>query len=347
MPYMVIFLLPYHFEQKDDKLYGCIGTSGRVLMKLIGNVADITTELQGSIITIGNFDGIHLGHQKIFNRVVAESGQQGRKSVVITFDPHPKKVIHPERRPFFILAPVEEKLSLIEEAGIDTTILIPFSQEFSRTTAEEFVTDILWKRLRIKKVVIGYDYKFGKDKGGNADFLRNYGTKLGFQVEEIAAIKMGDVIVSSTNIRLSILTGDITMASKMLGRPYNVRGVVTRGYRRGTEIGYPTANIESEKVIPATGVYAIIAELDGERHQGVINIGYCPTFGDEEITAEVHLLDFKGDIYGKEMEVFFIDRIRDELKFERPEKLVEQIQRDITRARTILAPHLNDRPNES
>ena len=315
-------------------------------MKVIRNLADITPELKGSIVTIGNFDGIHLGHRKIFKRVIEESRRYDKKSVVITFDPHPKKIIHPERRPFFILAPAEERLSLIETLGIDTTILISFTWEFSQTTAEDFVTDILWKKLQCKKIVIGYDYKFGKDKGGNADFLRECGTNLGFQVEEIAAIKMGDKIVSSTNIRLSILAGDVTTASKMLGRPYNVRGIVTRGYRRGTEIGYPTANIESEKVIPATGVYAIIAELDGKRHQGLINIGYCPTFGNEEITAEVHILDFHGDIYGKEMEVFFVDRIRDELTFENPEKLKEQIQHDITRARVILAPHVTEFRNE-
>jgi len=341
-----LYLFDNNSEEKDDKLYTSIGASGRILMKVIKNIADITQELQGSIITIGNFDGIHLGHQKIFKRVVAESRQQVRKPVVITFDPHPKKVIHPERRPFFILAPVEEKLSLIAAAGIDTTILIPFSPEFSQTTAEEFVNDILWNRLQTKKIIIGYDYKFGKDKGGNANLLRNYGAKLGFEVEEIAAIKLGDTIVSSTNIRLSILAGDVGMAAKMLGRPYNVRGIVSRGYRRGTEIGYPTANIESEKVIPAIGVYAIVAEFDGKRYQGVINIGYCPTFGNEEITAEVHLLDFQGDIYGREMEVFFIDRLRDELKLESSEQLVKQIKKDIQQARTILAPHFTNGHNE-
>jgi riboflavin kinase/FMN adenylyltransferase len=316
-------------------------------MKAIKNLADTTPELKGSIITIGNFDGIHLGHRKIFKRVIEESKRYDRKSVVITFEPHPKKVIHPERRPFFILTPAAEKLSLIEMLGIDTTILISFTREFAQTTAKEFVTDILWKKLQCKKMVIGYDYKFGKDKGGNADFLRKWGMKLGFQVEQIAAIKMGDKIVSSTNIRLAILDGNVTMASQMLGRPYNVKGIVTRGYHRGTEIGYPTANIESEKVIPATGVYAIIAEFDGKRHQGVINIGYCPTFGNEEITAEVHILDFHGDIYGKEMEVSFIDRIRDELTFESPEKLREQIQHDITRAKVILAPHVTELHNEN
>jgi len=315
-------------------------------MKVIRNVLDITPELHGSIITIGNFDGIHMGHQKIFRKVVSESEQQGRKSVVMTFDPHPKKVIHPERRPFFILTPVEEKLSLIEAAGIDTTILISFSHEFSRTSAEAFVKEILWRRLRIRKVIIGYDYKFGRNKGGNADLLRKFGAELGFEVEEIGAIKLGDVIASSTNIRLSILSGNVSTAAKLLGRPYNVRGIVSRGYRRGTEIGYPTANIESEKVIPAIGVYAIIAKLEGKNHMGVINVGYCPTFGDEEITAEVHLLDFQGDIYGKEMEVFFIDRIRDEFTFESPEKLMEQIEKDIQQARTILGPHFIDSANE-
>jgi len=316
-------------------------------MNVIRTVEDITPGLKGVIITIGNFDGIHLGHQKIFKRVITESRHRGRKSVVLTFDPHPKKVIHPKRRPFFILAPVEEKLSLIKKAGINTTLLVSFNPQFSRTTAEEFVTDILWNRLKISKVIIGYDYKFGRNKGGNADLLRTMGTKLGFEVEEIAAIRLDTAIVSSTNIRLSILSGEVAMAARMLGRPYNVRGIISRGYRRGTDVlGYPTANIESEKVIPAIGVYAIIAHLNGKRHQGVINIGYCPTFGNEKITAEVHLLDFQGDIYGKDMEVFFIDRIRDELHFDGPERLREQIERDITQARTILAPHYADHYDE-
>jgi len=306
-------------------------------MKIIRNIDNIPEDLTGSIVTIGNFDGIHLGHREIFRKIVREARESNKKSVVITFDPHPQKIIHPERRPFFLLTPLNEKLDLIKSCDVDAVILITFSIEFARITAEEFVENILWKKLRLSKLLVGYDYAFGKGKGGNAEFLKASGRKLGFQVEEIGAVKTDGMISSSTGIRLAVLDGNVKQASEMLGRPYGVSGTVVEGYRRGTDIGYPTANIKSEKVIPATGVYAIIAELEGIRHQGVINIGYNPTFGNEEISAEVHLLDFEGDIYGRDITILFIDRLRDEIKFKSPEELARQIKRDIERAREILS----------
>ncbi|MBW2636707.1 MAG: bifunctional riboflavin kinase/FAD synthetase [Deltaproteobacteria bacterium] len=308
-------------------------------MKIIRKVNYITQEYRDSNVTIGNFDGIHLGHQELLKKTVKESREANRKSIVITFDPHPKKVIHPERRPFFLLNTLDEKLRLIESFNIDIVILISFTTQFSKTTAEEFVRNILWNKLHLNKLFIGYDYAFGKNKGGNAACLRTFGEKLGFQVEEIGAVMIDDTIVSSTNARLSILEGDVRRASRMLARPYNMSGNVVKGFRRGTEIGFPTANIESEKVIPAEGVYAIIAEVEGNRYQGVINIGYNPTFGNEEISLEVHLLDFQGDIYEKTIDIQFIDRLRDEIKFDSPDKLVVQIKKDIDRAKEILAPY--------
>jgi riboflavin kinase/FMN adenylyltransferase len=308
-------------------------------MKIIRNIDYITQEYRDSNVTIGNFDGIHLGHQEILKRTVRESREANRRSIVITFDPHPQKVIHPERRPFFLLTTAEEKLRLIESFNIDIVILISFTTQFSKTTAEEFVRNILWDKLHLNKLFIGYDYAFGKNKGGDAACLRTFGEKLGFQVEEIGAVMIDDTIVSSTNARLSILEGDVRGASRMLGRPYNMSGTVVKGFRRGTEIGFPTANIESEKVIPAEGVYAIIADVEGNRYQGVINIGYNPTFGNEELSLEVHLLDFQGDIYKKTIDIHFIDRLRDEIKFDSPDKLVVQIKKDIDRAKEILAPY--------
>ncbi|MEA3470693.1 MAG: bifunctional riboflavin kinase/FAD synthetase [Thermodesulfobacteriota bacterium] len=308
-------------------------------MKIIRKIDYITQEYRDSNVTIGNFDGIHLGHQEILRKTVKESKEANRRSIVITFDPHPKKIIHPERRPFFLLSTLDEKLRLIESFNIDIVILISFTAEFSKTTAEEFVRNILWDKLHLNKLFIGYDYAFGKNKGGNAAFLRTFGEKLGFQVEEIGAVMVDETIVSSTNVRLSILKGDVRGASRMLERPYNVSGTVVKGFRRGTEIGFPTANIESEKVIPAEGVYAIIAEVEENRYQGVINIGYNPTFGNEELSMEVHLLDFQGDIYEKKIDIQFIDRLRDEIKFDSPEKLVVQIQKDIASAKKILAPY--------
>ncbi len=312
-------------------------------MKIIRNIDNIPENLTGSIVTIGNFDGIHLGHREIFRKLVREARERNKKSVVITFDPHPQKIIHPERRPFFLLSPLNEKLDLIKSCDVDAVILITFSIEFAGITAEEFVENILWKKLRLSKLLIGYDYAFGKGKEGDAEFLKASGRKLGFQVEEIGAVKTDGMISSSTGIRLAILDGNVKQASEMLGRPYGVTGSVVKGYRRGTDIGYPTANIKSEKVIPATGVYAIIAELEDIRHPGVINIGYNPTFGNEEISAEVHLLDFEGDIYGKDITVLFIDRLRDEIKFKSPEELARQIKKDIERAREILSSRAEDK----
>lgn len=308
-------------------------------MDVIKDLENIPKDLRYSLITIGNFDGIHLGHQQIFQRLTTEAHEKNRKSVVITFEPHPQKVIHPERRPFFLLTPLAEKLDFIASLGIDAAIVIPFSLEFAHITAEEFVRTILWNKFRLQKIFIGYDYAFGNNKEGNAGFLEKFGGELGFQVEEISAVTIDGIIVSSTNIRLAILEGNVGRAARMLDRPYTLNGTVVKGYRRGTGIGFPTANIKSEKVIPGVGVYVIIAEVEGIRYQGVLNIGFNPTFGNEELSTEVHLLDFQGDIYGKEIDISFIDRLRDERKFESPEKLVEQISRDIERAKEILEPY--------
>jgi riboflavin kinase/FMN adenylyltransferase len=234
---------------------------------------------------------------------------------------------------------LDEKLKIIESFGIDAAIVITFSEEFSRLSAEEFVEDILWKRLHVRKVFIGYDYAFGRNAAGNAQFLRTFGTKFGFEVEEIGVFKVDDTIVSSTNIRLSILDGNVGLASKMLGRPYSVSGTVIKGYGRGTKIGYPTANIESEKVIPAIGVYVVVIEMEGNKYEGIINIGRNPTFGNEGISAEVHFLDFRGNIYGRKLEISFIERLRNEIKFESPDMLVGQIKKDIVDARKILATY--------
>lgn len=296
----------------------------------------IPSDFRESMVTIGNFDGIHLGHQDLFRKVTAEARKGRRKSVVITFDPHPQKVLRPEYRPFFLLTPLDEKVRLMDERGIDGLLLIPFTVEFARTRAAEFVERVLWERLRLRKLFVGYDYAFGKNKEGNARYLKECGYQLGFEVEEIGAVEVEGIIVSSTKIRLSILDGDVKLAAKLLGRPYNIYGTVVKGYRRGTDIGIPTANIQSEKVIPGRGVYVILARVEGKDHRGVLNIGYNPTFGNNELSIEVHLLDFKGDIYGKMVELFFIDRLRDEKKFESPAKLKEQIGQDIERARSIL-----------
>lgn len=306
-------------------------------MRVIRSVDHIPEELRGSIVTIGNFDGVHRGHRLIFETMIDEARRSGAQTVVITFEPHPKKVIHPERRPFFLLTPLEEKLSLIESCGIDAVLVIDFDRDFAETTAHAFVSSILWDGLRLKKLFIGYDYSFGKGRVGNAVFLKEQGTRLGFTVCQVEAVSVGDTVVSSTNIRLSILDGDVRLVSRMLGRYYDVRGTVVKGYRRGTGMGFPTANIASEKVIPRIGVYVIYAVIDGRRYEGVLNIGFNPTFGNNELSIEGHLFDFQGDIYGKDVTILFVERIRDEMKFPGPAELAEQISRDILRGKEILA----------
>ncbi len=312
---------------------------GRSIMKIFNGIDDVSGEFQGSIATIGNFDGVHLGHQQIFRKIVREARENQCKSVVITFDPHPKSILHPEKRPFYLLTTLKEKLKLIESLEIDAVMLIPFSLEFSKTTAKDFVCNILWEQLRIRKIFIGHDYTFGKGKEGNEEFLARYGKHLGFQVDVTNAVKVGETIISSTRIRNAIQDGDVKTAGALLGRPYNLKGTVTGGYRRGAQLGFPTANLEPEKVLlPPEGVYAVFVEREGICFQGVLNIGFNPTFGGEKLTVELHILDFQSDIYGEEIEVFFIDRIREEVRFESPEALLQQIRTDVARARTILEP---------
>ncbi|MDX9922528.1 MAG: bifunctional riboflavin kinase/FAD synthetase [Syntrophales bacterium] len=307
------------------------------MMRVIRSVDHIPAEMRNSIVTIGNFDGVHRGHRLIFKTMIEEARPLGDPTVVITFDPHPKKVIHPERRPFFLLTPLEEKLGLIESCGVDAVLVIGFDQDFAETTAHDFVNSILWEGLHLKKLFIGYDYSFGKGRVGNAAFLKEQGKRLGFAVHQVEAVSVGDTVVSSTNIRLSILDGDVRLVSRMLGRYYDVRGTVVKGYRRGTGMGFPTANIASEKVIPRVGVYVIYAVIDHRRYEGVLNIGFNPTFGDNQLSIEGHLFDFQGDIYGKDVTILFVERLRDEMKFPGPTELAEQISRDILRGKEILA----------
>ncbi len=309
-------------------------------MKLIKGTGDIPHEFRDAFVTIGNFDGVHLGHQFLFKTLIQEARRENRKAVVITFDPHPKKILHPDRRPFYLITTLEEKIRLIEKQGIDALMIIPFSLEFSETTAEEFVLEILWDRLHIKKILIGHDYTFGKNKAGNESLLAELGSKLGFEIGIINAFKVDNGVISSTRLRYAILEGDVKKAAVILGRPYNLGGIVIEGSRRGGSLGFPTANIKPVKVlIPANGVYAAVIHMEGTRYQGVLNIGFNPTFSDEKLSIEVHILDFNDNIYGKNLDILFIDRIRDEKKFESPEKLVEQIKLDTDQARSFLKPH--------
>jgi riboflavin kinase/FMN adenylyltransferase len=306
-------------------------------MDVIRGIENIPERLKGAFVTIGNFDGVHLGHRFIFRRLVEEARHEGRPAVAISFDPHPKRVLHPERRPFYLITSLEEKIRLLDGLGIDAFILIPFSLEYARTTAEEFVRGILWERLRIRRILIGHDYTFGRGKEGNEAFLTETGHRLGFEVEVMNAFCVGDTVISSTKIREALLAGEVRFAATLLGRPYNLAGLVIHGNQRGVRLGFPTANIAPDKeLVPARGVYAVRVLREGKRHDGILNIGFNPTFADGKRSVEVHIFDFYQDIYGASIEILFIERIRDEVRFESPEMLIAQIDRDIARAREIL-----------
>ena len=306
-------------------------------MDVIRGSENIPEGLKGAFVTIGNFDGVHLGHRFIFRRLVEEANREGCPAVAISFEPHPKSVLHPERRPFYLITSLEEKIGLLSGLGIDAFVLISFSLEYARTTAEAFVREILWERLQVRRIIIGHDYTFGRGREGNEAFLTETGHHLGFEVKVINAYCVGDTVISSTKIREAILAGDVRFAATLLGRPYNLSGRVIHGNRRGVRLGFPTANISPDKeLVPASGVYAVRVLRNGECRDGILSIGFNPTFADKQRSVEVHIFDFHQDIYGETIDILFIERIRDQVRFESPELLISQVDRDLARAREIL-----------
>ncbi|PKN06610.1 MAG: hypothetical protein CVU72_03635 [Deltaproteobacteria bacterium HGW-Deltaproteobacteria-7] len=310
-------------------------------MIVFKGIENITEDFRGSFVTIGNFDGVHLSHQFICRKLAQEAKNAGAKSLVITFDPHPKMIIHPGIRPFYLITTLEEKLKLLENCGIDGTLVIPFTMDYSRITAEEFVHGFLGQKLAIKKIIIGHDYTFGHDKKGNSDYLISSGREMGFAVEVVDAVKKGEDIISSTLIRKFIVRGDFKAATDLLGRFYNIAGIVVSGKGRGVGLGFPTANIEPEKeLLPPSGIYAAFVEVEGKRFMAALNIGEKPTFGDYTFTFEVFLLDFSGDLRGKRLNTEFVEKLRDIVKYDNPEMLKKQIAADVEKARSILLKNI-------
>ena len=306
-------------------------------MIIFEGIETITKDYRGAFVTIGNFDGVHLSHQHICRMLASEAKIAGQKSLVITFDPHPKMILHPNIRPFYLITTRSEKLNLLEQCGVDATVIITFDLNYSKITAEQFVQDFLWKKLAITKIIIGHDYTFGQARQGNDAYLKAQGRKLGFSVEVISAFKIDDEIVSSTLIRNNILAGDVQAATRLLGRYYNVAGAVGSGAGRGAGLGYPTANIEPEKeLLPPPGIYAAFVTVDGHRYMGALNIGAKPTFEDYTSTFEVFLLDYAGDLRGKKINVLFVEKLRDIVKFDGPESLKRQIAADVKKTQEIL-----------
>jgi len=297
----------------------------------------ITGDFRGALVTIGNFDGVHLSHQHICGKLAAEAKAAGRKSLVITFDPHPKMILHPNIRPFYLSTTRAEKMARLAACGVDAVAVIHFDLAYSKTTAADFVQEFLCKKLGITKVIIGHDYVFGQARQGNDAYLIEQGRTCGFSVEVIEAFKIDGEIVSSTLIRNYILAGDMKTAARLMGRFYNVAGPVGTGAGRGAGLGFPTANIAPEKdLLPPPGIYAAFVMVDGRRYMGALNIGAKPTFQDYTSTLEVFLLDFAGDLRGEKINVFFVEKMREIVRFDSPESLKRQIAADVDKARQIL-----------
>jgi len=301
-------------------------------------------EIGQSVLTLGNFDGVHVGHQQIFKRVIGRSAELGAPSIVYTFEPHPLKVLQPER--FFpLITTIEEKRGIIEKTGIDILICENFTQEFALQAPPDFVKDILHERLKAREIFIGPDYRFGMRREGNAGLLETLGKKWGIETVILDNIKMDGVEVRSTTIRTYIQSGKVREASRLLGRFYSLEGEVIRGKGRGKPLGIPTANLRPNKeLFPASGIFAVWVFFQGKRFPGVLNIGTNPTFRDQALSLEVYIMDFHDEIYGKNLRIEFVEKLRDEKAFSDAGALAEQIQRDIGRAREVLGGNSSRSP---
>ncbi len=292
---------------------------------------DNLPELRNTVITIGTFDGVHAGHQAILNQVVKHAKENNGTSVLVTFHPHPRKLIFPEQ-PIAILTPIEDKLDLITKIGIEHIIVVPFTKEFATLSAKEYVSEFLVKKFKPDTIIIGHDHHFGNDRKGNIELLNQLKEQYNFEVIEIEAQLIDEAAISSTKIRKAIASGDVTTALDMLDRPYSIKGSVVKGNQLGRTIGYPTANIaiqDAEQIIPATGVYAIQVIHNNALYNGMLNIGYRPTVSNEKsLHIEANIFDFEQDIYGDELTIQFIKRIRDEEKFNGITELKAQLKKD-------------------
>lgn len=288
-------------------------------------------------LTLGIYDGVHLGHQKIIRRVVERAKEIGGMSCVVTFDPHPREVLIPDTAPD-LLTSTKKKIELLEALGLDAVCLIRFTREFAQVEARKFVKDFLINTLRTRAIVEGYDWRFGKGRKGDVELLREIGKDNGYEVEQVDGVVIDGQVVSSTLIRELVLEGNLDKAAAYLGREHSITGDIVEGSRMGREIGFPTANIEPHhEAIPPNGIYAVRVDVAGERKNGTLNIGVRPTVTEEKKrTIEVHIMDFYRDIYNEEIEVTFVERLRDEKKFPSVEALTDQIKKDVEKARRVL-----------
>lgn len=303
-------------------------------MEIILGIEALTSPFKNPVVTLGNFDGVHLGHQRIFKKVKAEAIERAGESVVITFEPHPLKILSPEKCPP-LLTPFDKKVMFIESTGIDKVLCLRFTKAFAELSPLAFVKSILVEKIGVQKIYVGYNYRFGKGKSGDADSLKRICAQFGIEVHVVEALTVEGTIVSSSKIRELIREGEVKKASALLGRDYPVFGRVIEGTRRGHALGFPTANLEmSEELYPKPGVYAVRVVWNHQWFNGVANIGFNPTFEAQTLSLEIHLLDFQGNLYGETLQVYFSERIRDEIRFPSTDTLIEQIKNDIEWAKS-------------
>jgi riboflavin kinase / FMN adenylyltransferase len=308
---------------------------------LVGLGALPLDEPRRTVVTVGTFDGVHLGHRALINLAIARAADGGDASVVLTWDRHPAVTLRPDKAPPALASP-ERKFELIEALAPDLLIVLPFDAELASMEAEEFATSVIGRGLRARAVLVGEGWRFGRKAAGDIDLLSEIGAREGFDVDGITLQQIGGGPASSTRVRGAVAKGDMTLARELLGRPFDIDGVVEHGDHRGKELGVPTANITPDPSIvrPPTGVYAGRARVDDGWYAAAINVGVNPTFGGDESTTpvrvEAYLLDFDADLYGKELRVEFWQRLRDELRFESREALIEQMHRDIEETRSLV-----------
>lgn len=314
-------------------------------MKIINDLNDIEKPFENAVVTLGNFDGVHLGHREIFRSVVNTAKACAGTSIVCTFQPHPLKMLAPDHAPRLINTP-QERERLIEASCVDVLLTIPFTEQLANLTPEEFVRQVLVDKIGVKHLVVGYDYAFGRGRSGSISFLKEQGVHYGFKVDVFGAVQQGNLVLSSTRVRQALLSGNVDGAVALLGRHFNLEGVVVQGDGRGQGLGFATANLQTTKeLLPRNGVYAAIVRYEQQQGESsscteycaVVNIGKKPTFGDHPLTIEAHLLDTEADLYGEKLRVYFVKRLRDEQTFATKEELCCAIAADIQQARDILA----------
>ncbi|MDX2362077.1 MAG: bifunctional riboflavin kinase/FAD synthetase [Crocinitomicaceae bacterium] len=301
-------------------------------------------DIENPVLTIGTFDGVHIGHQRIIKQLNEEAAKIGGESVLFTFYPHPRMILYPENHGLRLIQTQVEKIDKLRRIGLQNVIVYPFTKEFSRLTAIEFVRDYLVNRLNVKKLVIGYDHQFGKNREGSLKLLKEVCETYGFEVIEIAAQEIDEVNISSTKIRRAIQEGNMKLAQKYLGEPFELYGKVVQGKALGRDLGFPTANLDVEseiKLVPKPGVYAVNVLLpEGFIREGMMNIGRRPTVNDEDdVSIEINLFDFSGDLYEQHITVQLLSRFRDEIKFDSIIDLKEQLSKDESDIRTFFSTH--------